>query len=308
MKKEKIILGIETSCDDTSLSLFKNSSHIDTITSTSSLEHEKYGGIIPEIAARKHEEVINDVFLNLLKKNNVKPKQITHIAYTAFPGLAGSLHVGKMFAKTLSFLLQNKLVPIDHMNGHAFSYAIDEVEKISFPLLSLVISGGNTILYLYSSCKKRKIINQTTDDAIGECLDKIGRVLGFSYPGGIELDKNFDKEKSNFKTIKQLPDDTNFSFSGIKSFATNFVNKNKEFDKIEIGSSCLKWCMQSIINKLKYYSQKFNVHNIAVGGGVAANSLLKKMCEENNLHVYFTKREFCGDNATMIGFYASLIL
>jgi N6-L-threonylcarbamoyladenine synthase len=241
MCKNCLILGIETSCDDTSISLFQNNKCIDVITNTDDKDYRKYGGIIPEIASRYHEYAIDKIFKQIIEKNNIDIKNITHIAYTSTPGLPGSLHVGKMFAKTLAFCTESKLVPIDHMMGHAFSYAIDKPEIIKFPLLSLVISGGNTILYYFKSLKKFKIINQTTDDAIGECLDKIGRAIGFDYPGGISLDKNFVKEKANMKTIKHMPNESNFSFSGIKSFATNYVNnhKNEDFDKVSLGSSCL---------------------------------------------------------------------
>jgi N6-L-threonylcarbamoyladenine synthase len=241
---DNFILAIETSCDDTSIALFKNNELLSLSESTSIKEYQKYGGIIPEIASRKHEECINEVYLKCLSNSKIEQKDINYIAYTAFPGLPGSLHVGKIFAKTLSFLLKTKLIPVDHMMGHAFSFAIENPLLVKFPLLSLVVSGGNTILYLFSSLTKYVIVNQTVDDPLGECLDKIGRMIGLGYPGGVSLDKNYDESKSNLQLIKHLDASKPFSFSGIKSFAHNYVNthkqKNKKIDNVLVGSSCLK--------------------------------------------------------------------
>jgi N6-L-threonylcarbamoyladenine synthase len=239
----KHILAIETSCDDTSIALYKDKELLSIADASSMKEYGKYGGIIPELAARNHEEYINRVFNDCIKKAKIKTDMITHIAYTSEPGLPGSLHVGKVFAKTLSFLLNKPLIPINHMMGHAFSYAIDNPKLIKFPLLSLVISGGNTILYKFDSLTKYEIINETNDDAVGECLDKIGRALGLPYPGGISLDKTY-KYSRNIKTIPHQDFKKPFSFSGIKSFATNYVNtsklKKQKLEPTKIGSACLK--------------------------------------------------------------------
>jgi N6-L-threonylcarbamoyladenine synthase len=242
--KNKIILAIETSCDDTSLAIIKDGKILSEYSSSSTKKHKQYGGIIPELAAREHTKAIDNVFRKAIASSKIKKNQLTHIAYTATPGLPGSLHIGKIYAKTLSFLLDIPLIPINHMMGHAFSFAIENKKIIKFPLLSLVISGGNTILYLFKSYDKYEILNQTNDDAIGEALDKIGRVIGFSYPGGISLDNNYNKLKSNLKIINHQKPSCDFTFSGIKTFATNYVNehkmKNQKYDKIALGSSCLK--------------------------------------------------------------------
>jgi N6-L-threonylcarbamoyladenine synthase len=241
MCKYSVILAFETSCDDTSIAVIKNGEVVSIATKSTLEMFKKFGGIIPEIASRGHEANIYSLTLEVLEKAAIKITDVNAVAYTAFPGLPGSLHVGKIFAKALAHLLNVKLVKIDHMMGHAFSYAINNSQDLAFPMLSLVISGGNTILYLFSSITKYKIINQTTDDAVGECLDKIGRYLGMEYPGGVSLDKSYNPDKATLKTIKHLPPETNFSFAGIKSFVNNFVNKNKgKVDTIEVGSSCLK--------------------------------------------------------------------
>jgi len=305
--KNNTILAIETSCDDTSISIIKNGKVLVTKDASSINEYPKYGGIIPEIASRKHEQYINHVYNECLSISKINPNEIDLIAYTAKPGLPGSLHVGKVFAKTLGFLLKKPLLPIDHMMGHSFSFAIDNPKLIKFPLISLVISGGNTIMYFFKSLTNYRVINETTDDAIGECLDKIGRKLGLDYPGGISLDKNFKQDKVT-KTIPHLPPEHNFSFSGIKSFAINASNKEGA-DKTSIGSSSLEWCMEDILIKLKYYNKLYNPKTIAIGGGVAANQLLNnKINNLKDLDIKVTARKYCGDNAAMIGFFAYLLV
>jgi len=304
--KNNLILAIETSCDDTSISIIKDGKILVTKDASSINEYPKYGGIIPEIASRKHEQYINHVYNECIESSKINPNDIDLIAYTALPGLPGSLHVGKVFAKTLSFLLKKPLMPIDHMMGHSFSFAIDNPESIKFPLISLVISGGNTIMYLFKSLTNYKVINETTDDAIGECLDKIGRKLGLDYPGGISLDKNFKQDKVT-KTIPHLPPEHNFSFSGIKSYAIN-ASVKKNVDKDAIGSSALDWCMEDVVLKLKYYNKLYNPKTIAIGGGVAANQLLtNKIHDLKDLDIKITPRKYCGDNAAMIGFFAHLL-
>jgi len=162
-------------------------------------------------------------------------------------------------------------------------------------------------MYLFKSLNNYKIINQTSDDAIGECLDKIGRKLGLDYPGGISLDKNFKQDKVT-KTIPHLPPEHNFSFSGIKSYAINASNK-KNSDRTSIGSSALDWCMEDILMKLKYYNNLYNPKTIAIGGGVAANQLLiNKISNLKDLDIKITQKKYCGDNAAMIGFFAYLLV
>jgi N6-L-threonylcarbamoyladenine synthase len=183
--KKNIILGIETSCDDTSIALCIDGRIIANCTKSTINEHKKFGGIIPEIAARGHEQNIFSQYLKAMKLAKITFNELTKIAYTDRPGLPGSLHVGKIFAKSLGCLLKIPVVPIDHLLGHIYSFCIDKKEKIKYPFLGVVVSGGNTIIYLIKEYNKYLILNQTSDDAAGEALDKIGRFLGYQYPGGL---------------------------------------------------------------------------------------------------------------------------
>ncbi|GHU50353.1 hypothetical protein FACS189459_4080 [Bacilli bacterium] len=244
IKKNILLLAIETSCDDTSISIFKNDKMLSLATLSTIKQFKKYGGIVPEIAARGHEESLIKVYLQAIKKAKIKPQELDYIAYTSEPGLPGSLHVGKTFAKALGFLLGIECVPINHMLGHVFSFAINDANKIKFPFICLVASGGHTTLYLFNGIEDYKILNETTDDPIGETLDKIGRMLKLEYPGGISIDTQYKPDKNNLKLIGHHSPQTNFSFSGLKTHILNQINtlnmKNKDIDKVLIGSSCLK--------------------------------------------------------------------
>lgn len=305
---DKYILAIETSCDDTSIAIFKNSKLITHQFCSSTNQFKNIGGIIPEIAARNHANNINYLIEKALKSSGVYLEEITNIAYTAYPGLPGSLHVGKIVGKCLSYLINKKPIQIDHLMGHAFSFAIENKELISFPFISVVVSGGNTIIYLHKSVTKYQILNKTNDDAVGEALDKIGRTLGFDYPGGISIDKHYNENKI-IPMIKHHSPEDKFSFSGIKNHIIYEAHKdNKKIDAISLGSSALKWCVDEIVLKTKYYAKKYNVKTIAVGGGVCNNSLLRKeIVKIDDCNVYLTKKEYTGDNAIMIGFYAYLL-
>ncbi|MDE7433648.1 MAG: tRNA (adenosine(37)-N6)-threonylcarbamoyltransferase complex transferase subunit TsaD [Mycoplasmoidaceae bacterium] len=241
--KNTCILAIETSCDDTSLALTKNNKLIKECTLTSLKEHRKFGGIVPEIAARAHEDSIAKCLFKIMQDTNSSYDEITHIAYTANPGLPGSLHIGKVFAKSLASLLKAKLIPVNHMYGHIFSFGINQ-DKIKYPFLSLIASGGHSTIYLVKSPTNIKVLNETHDDAVGETLDKIGRAAGFEYPGGISIDKAFNVNKTSLKMINHFPVDQDFSFSGLKTHVLNYLNsqkmKNKKVDKVLVGSSALE--------------------------------------------------------------------
>jgi N6-L-threonylcarbamoyladenine synthase len=242
--KNKVILAIETSCDDTSIAIVKNKKLLSNVTLSTTKQHSKYGGIVPEVAARGHESSLYPCMQKALKDAKENVSKLTHIAYTSEPGLPGSLHIGKVFAKTLSAALQIPLVPINHMMGHVFSPFINSKKPIKFPFISLVVSGGHTSIYLFNSVTKFKVLNQTTDDAAGETLDKIGRMLGLKYPGGISIDKIYNPKKTNLFLIKHYQPQASFSFSGLKTHVLNIVNtinmKKQKVDRIAIGSSVLK--------------------------------------------------------------------
>ena len=254
---------------------------------------------------------MNSLFNEVLKQAKIKAKDINIIAYTSHPGLVGCLHTGKVFAKSLSCLLNKPLMKINHMIGHAFSFSINNEKLIKFPFLCLDASGGHTIVYLFNDYDRYLVINESTDDAIGETLDKVGRMLSLAYPGGISIDKLYNDKTNKLPLIKHYPPTQNFSFSGVKTHVTNLIHtakqKNKKIDKVSIASSFLKWCVDEVVIKLKHYLKCYDVKFLAVGGGVAANSLLRKELSKLNSKVILVDKKYCGDNAAMIAHYAYLL-
>lgn len=304
---EKIIFAIETSCDDTSIAILKNNLVLSCVTSNDLKRSDDYGGIVPEIVSRNHEKVILKTAVEALNKANIDWKDVTHIAYTSEPGLVGSLFIGKIFAKTLAFMLDIKAYEINHIHGHIFSPFINS--KPQYPFLSLIASGKTTSIFLVKNENEIIELTKTLDDAIGEVFDKVGKALGYNYPAGPLIDQNFDIKKTNIKFFKPKIEQ-DFSFSGIKNkvitMIKNLEKQNKYIDKIEIGSSFMKWAIDNIINKLNFYSKKYNCKNICIGGGVAANSYFKSEIKKIFLNSYVPKKEFATDNAAMIGYFFQL--
>lgn len=306
LTKNEILIGIETSCDETSVSLMINGKIIDEITTSSMIEQCAYGGVVPEVATRYHQSNIHKIFKSLLEKNNVSINEITHVIYTANPGLPGCLHVGSCFAKTLSNLTGAKLVPINHLYGHLFSpYINNDIEPI-FPLLGLVISGGHTIIYLAKSYSDIEILNTTQDDAVGEVYDKVARALGMGYPGGPKIDKIFNVSKANINFLKNnFPVDKQFSFSGIKTSVLNYINiakqKSKNLDVEAISSSFQKIIIDEVIRKINYYAKLNSVETISIGGGVAANNYLRSEIKKIGCkNINISELKYTGDQASMI--------
>lgn len=308
----KTILGIETSCDDTSIAIVSHHKVIANRTFTKISDHEIYGGIIPEIASRNHAIHLNPTLNQVLNDAHMGIKDLDAIAYTAYPGLPGCLHTGKVFAKTLATMLNKPLMKIDHMIAHAYSFAIDRQEIIKYPFICLDASGGHTIIYLFYGFNKYLILNQSNDDAVGECLDKVGRMLGLKYPGGISLDQQFDPSRTNLPLIKHYEPSKNFSFSGIKTFVSNYINqkqmKKQKIDVVQVGSSVLQWCIDELIIKLNHYLSHYYVEYIVIGGGVAANSLLRNSIKKLAKPVVLVEKKYTGDNAAMIANLADLIV
>lgn len=304
---DKYIVGIETSCDDTSIAILKNEQVLSCITKDSTLFLQKYGGIVPELVSRKHEEFILDVFEEAITNAKITKKDITDIIYTNEPGLPGSLHVGEIFAKSLGFLLDIKPIGVNHIHGHIFSPFINE-KTINFPFLSLIASGKTTSIFLVKGVDNITELTKTLDDAIGESFDKIGKALNYSYPAGPLIDKNYDETKATIVIPKQ-PVNKDFSFSGVKTFILNQINKanlNNNLDPITIGSSYMKWAIETIIEKLSYYSNQYNIDTVCIGGGVASNSLFKKEIKKIFKNSFVPKKEYSCDNAAMIGFLGFL--
>lgn len=309
-----LILSVETSCDDTSIAIFENEKLLTQFTLSSVLEQRKYGGVVPEVASREHLNSIHKCLINCLNKINISIFDINYIIYTEYPGLPGSLHIGILFAKMLANLINKKAIGINHLCGHIFSAFINNnKEEITYPFLSLVVSGGNSIIYKVDSPVKYSILNNTVDDAIGEVYDKVARALNWSYPGGPIIDKNYNETKSTISFIKKWPEQSaSFSFSGLKTAVLNYINtkkmKNEVIDEIEIASSFQKTAIELIIDKLQFYKSVYNINCLVLGGGVSANNLLRQSCKKITNKLYIPEIKYTGDNAAMIGYYGYLLL
>lgn len=312
--KKNVIIGIETSCDETSVALYVNNKFISEITTSSMQIQSNFGGVVPEIATRYHQNNIHKIFKELIDKNNIKINEITHVVYTACPGLPGCLHVGTCFALTLAELTNSKIVPINHLYGHIFSGFIDKDIEIEFPMIGVVVSGGHTTIYYVKSVDEIEILNETQDDAVGEVLDKVGRSLDWKYPAGPLIDKLFDPNKAVIKLVKNnFSPQSPFSFSGIKTAALNYINnhkqKNAQFDEIELTSSVQKIVIDDVVNKVKYWLKQKQCDRVCLGGGVSANKYLRYELSKIKLkQLVLPNLKYTGDQATMIAYYGMLLI
>ena len=317
MKKNKdsIILGIESSCDDTSAAILKNGILLSNITANQKV-HEKYGGVVPELASRAHQENIVPTVETAIKEAQIKLNDLTSIAFTKGPGLLGSLLVGTSFAKSLSMSLDIPLLEVHHMKAHVHAHFIQEREvdysPPSFPFLCLTVSGGHTQIVLVKSPLDMEIVGQTIDDAIGEAFDKAGKLLGLGYPAGPLIDhyaKNSLDEKHHFTFPKVSG--LNYSFSGLKTqflyFLNKEINKNPLFIKEELNDICASYqshLIDYLLIKFKLALEIYPCKDIAIAGGVSANTHLrekfKKLGAQKGLNVHIPKISFCTDNAAMI--------
>ena len=312
--KDIYILGIESSCDETSCSIVKNGrEEIATSTSTQISIHENFGGVVPEIASREHVKNITFVIEDCLQKAKMKIEDVDAIAVTYGPGLIGSLLVGLEAAKTLSFVYNKPLIPVHHIAGHIYANSL--VEEFKFPLIALVVSGGHTELIKMNEHLSFEKLGGTLDDAIGECYDKVARVISLPYPGGPKLDKLAHNGKNTYQLPMPLNDDSyNFSFSGLKSAVINLAHKekqnNREINQADLACSFQTVAIGSIVNKTKKALVNENINNLIVAGGVAANQQLReeidKLAKELNINYSIPPLSFCTDNAAMIaaaGYY-----
>ena len=313
--KDTYILGIESSCDETSASIVKNGRvDISTVISSQIDVHKNYGGVVPEIASRHHVKNITIVIEECLTKANMTMYDIDAIAITYGPGLIGSLLVGLEAAKTLAFVYNKPLIPVHHIAGHIYANSLEK--EMSFPLIALVVSGGHTELILMEDHYKFEKLGGTLDDAIGECYDKVARVINLEYPGGPKVDKLAHIGKPSYKLPIPLQDNSyNFSFSGLKSAVINlnhkFVQNGEKINKEDLAASFQHVAIESIISKTKKALVDNNIKNLIVAGGVAANQGLReeveKLQKELDLNVTIPSMKYCTDNATMIaaaGYYA----
>ena len=307
--KDTYILAIESSCDETSCSIVKNGTvDVATVISTQISIHTNYGGVVPEIASREHLKCITLVINECLEKANMKIEDVDAIAVTYGPGLVGSLLVGIEAAKTLSLIYNKPLIPVNHMAGHIYANSINN--KMEFPLISLVVSGGHTEIIKMSSDYTFEKLGGTLDDAVGECYDKVARVIGIGYPGGPKIDKLAQIGKHEYDLPIPLNDETyNFSFSGLKSavinLAHNYEQKNLELNKENLAKSFQDVVVDSLCKKTIKALKENKINNLILAGGVAANQgirqQLKKLCDENGIKFSMPEIKYCTDNATMIG-------
>lgn len=311
------ILGIESSCDETSVSIVKNGVYeIATVISSQIDIHKNYGGVVPEIASRQHVKNITMVLEECLKKANMTMDKIDAIAVTYGPGLIGSLLIGLEAAKTLSFIYNKPLIPVHHIAGHIYANSL--VKEFKFPLLALVVSGGHTEIIKMDKHYNFQKLGGTLDDAIGECYDKVARVIGLEYPGGPKVDKLAKLGIPNYKLPVPLKDDSyNFSFSGLKSAVINLSHNEKqkgnEINKENLAASFQKVAIESIIIKLRKAIIDNNIKYLIVAGGVAANEGLRqqidKLSKELKIEYSIPPMKYCTDNGTMIaaaGYFAHL--
>ncbi|MEG0266112.1 MAG: tRNA (adenosine(37)-N6)-threonylcarbamoyltransferase complex transferase subunit TsaD [Bacilli bacterium] len=307
--KDTNILAIESSCDETSVSIIKNGTdEIATIVLSQMDIHAEYGGVVPEIASRHHVENITLVIEECLKKGDMSIDDIDAIAVTYGPGLVGSLLVGLQAAKTLAFVHNKPLIPVHHIAGHI--YANNLFKRLEFPLLALVVSGGHTELIIMEKDYQFKKIGGTLDDAIGEAYDKVARVIGVSYPGGPLIDKMAFEGEDTYQLPIPLNDNSyNFSFSGIKSAVINLVHNEEQRGNIiikqNLACSFQNRVTDVLVRKTMKALQENKIKNLIVAGGVAANKGLReklfKECENHKINLTIPKISYCTDNAAMIG-------
>lgn len=317
MNKDVYILGIESSCDETACSIVKNGKEvISNVVATQIDVHKQFGGVLPEVASRIHVENISMVIEEALTKANMKVSDVDAIAYTRGPGLIGSLHVGVQAAKTLAWAFNKPMVPVHHIAGHI--HANNLIADLQYPLMALVVSGGHTELVYMEDEYSFKKLGTTQDDAVGEAGDKVGRVLGLPYPGGVYVDK-LAKEGNPIYTLSKpkTENELDFSFSGLKSSVLQFIDrckrKNVEFNKADLAASYQETAFGALLDRASKAIEMYKPKQMVLAGGVAANACLRKKIEEE-MAVKYPETTFivpplwcCTDNAAMIataGYYA----
>ena len=310
--KDTIILAIESSCDETSCAILKNNKLVANIVSTQIEVHQKYGGVMPEIASRLHLENILCVIDEALSKASIKLDDVDAFAVTRGPGLIGALHVGLQAIKTLALIYNKPIIPVHHLCGHI--YANEFIDELKFPLLAVVVSGGNTELVLMKEHLNFEIIGETKDDAIGESFDKVARVLGLPYPGGIQIDKLAKEGKHTYNLPTPLHDGSlNVSYSGLKTAVINLVHKlEQNSEKVNINDLAKSFqdvAVNMIIDRVKKAINLYEIKEIVLAGGVSANSYLRQeivnLFKNSNIKVIIPPLWCTTDNAAMIAKVAS---
>ena len=307
--KDIITLGIESSCDETSVSIVKNGREVLSNVINSQIKiHEKFGGVVPEIASRNHIEAISDVTKQALKEAKITYKDIDHIACTYGPGLVGALLVGVSYAKGLSYALNKPLTPTNHIEGHIAANYITH-KDLKPPFLCLIISGGHTHLVYIKDYHDFEILGKTRDDAIGEAFDKVARVIGLGYPGGPKVDKLAKEGQANIELPRTYVEGLDFSFSGIKTAIINLHHKDPNINKADLCASFEKYVTDILLDHTLKAAEKLKINKIALAGGVSANSYIRQKfveLEKQGYKIYYPEPILCTDNAAMIasaGYY-----
>lgn len=307
-----IVLGIESSCDETSVAILKDDELTANLIASQDF-HTNYGGVVPELSSRAHLQIINPLVKSALKKSNIELNDVDLIAATAGPGLIGALLVGLTYAKGLALISNKSFIGVNHIEGHIFSGFLMQ-QKPEFPFLSLVVSGGHTLLLLVNNFTEIYKLGSTVDDAVGEAFDKVAKLLGLGYPGGPKIQNaalqgNADKIDFPVSDLKQK---LNFSFSGLKTAVLRYVQSQGGVDKLsiqnknDIAASFQLAAVKALTRNVKRALELYDVKTISVVGGVAANAYLKseitKLAEKYKKNVVIPDLQFCGDNAAMIAF------
>ncbi len=308
------ILAIESSCDDTAAAVMQNGKVLSNVVANQKI-HSEFGGVIPELASRAHQQNIVPVVEMAIRKANIDKKQLNAIAFTQGPGLMGSLLVGSSFSKSLAYALDIPLIAVNHMHAHILAHFIEEdgFEKPNFPFLAMTISGGHTQIVKVNDFFNMEIIGETTDDAVGEAFDKSAKILGLPYPGGPLIDKLAKEGNPKaYKFTKPKVPGLNFSFSGLKTAILYFVQKNIaenpnfiEENLVDICASIQHTIVEILMDKLKLAVAETGIKQVAIGGGVSANSgireTLKNAEKKYGWKTFIPKFEYTTDNAAMIG-------
>jgi len=304
------VLGIESSCDETSIAIVKNGREILSNVIDSQIDiHAKFGGVVPEVASRNHLLNIDRVLDECLKEANMTLQDIDAIAVTYGAGLIGALMVGVNYAKSLAYALEVPLIAVNHIKGHISANYITH-KDLNPPFISLIVSGGHTALLRVENFYKNKMLGSTIDDAVGECYDKVAKTLGLGYPGGVVVDKKSKEGNNNITFISKgiMSNTLDFSFSGVKTQVINYVHKlkqnNEEIPVEDICASFQEQVVNELVEKSIKACIKYKEKNLVVGGGVSANSRLRERlleeCKAKNINIYFPDIKLSGDNGAMI--------
>ena len=309
VKENIITLGIESSCDETSVAVVKNGREVLSNVINSQIKiHEKYGGVVPEIASRNHIEAISGVTKQALEEAKITFEDIDIIACTCGPGLVGALLVGVSYAKALSYALNKPLIGTNHIEGHIAANYITH-KNLTPPFLCLIVSGGHTHLVHIKNYNEFEILGKTRDDAIGEAFDKVARVIGLGYPGGPKVDKLAKEGVTNIELPKPHMEGLDFSFSGIKTAIINLHHKNPDINKANLCASFEKDVTEILLENTIEAAKKLNINKIALAGGVSANSYIRQeflKLQAKGYEIYYPEMILCTDNAAMIasaGYY-----